>query len=117
MVVTRNGQPSAPQSVPGGPFSPGIFAMNNIAIAINPDGSIAAPAGAIPGVPTRPAKIGDPGGLIILATGLGAVDSTIANGAASTISCERRLRHPTVSIGGKQVTGSVRGTFAAVRRA
>ena len=46
-----------------GPFSPGIFAIGNIAVAINSDGSIAAPAGAIPGVATKPAKIGDPGGL------------------------------------------------------
>src|SRR5262249_44515530 len=80
IVVTRNGTPSTAQTVPVGPFSPGIFAINNIAVAINSDGSIAAPAGAIPGVNTHPAKINDPGGLIILCTGLGAVDSTIANG-------------------------------------
>src|SRR4051812_27327480 len=71
VVVTRNNQASAPQSLQVGPFSPGIFAINNIAVAINADGSIAAPAGAIPGINTRPAKIGDPGGLVILCTGLG----------------------------------------------
>src|SRR5438132_579480 len=89
VVVTRSGQPSAAQSVPIGPFSPGIFAVNNIAIAINPDGTVAAAAGAIPGLNTRPAKIGDPGGLVILCTGLGSVDSAPANGAASL----DKLRH------------------------
>ena len=62
VVVTRNGQASSAQTLSVGPFSPGIFAINNIAVAINPDGSIAAPAGAIPGITTRPAKVGDPGG-------------------------------------------------------
>jgi hypothetical protein len=51
-----------------GPFSPGIFAVNNLAIAINSDGSLALPAGAIPGISSHPAKIGDPGGLVILCT-------------------------------------------------
>ena len=65
VVVTRSGQASAAQSLQVGPFSPGIFAIGNIAVAINSDGSIAAPAGAIPGIATKPAKIGDPGGLVI----------------------------------------------------
>src|SRR5260370_23160092 len=74
VVVTRSGQASAPQSLQVGPFSPGIFAVNNIAIAINPDGTVAAAAGAIPGLNTRPAKIGNPVGLETLCTGLGAGD-------------------------------------------
>jgi uncharacterized protein (TIGR03437 family) len=101
VVVTRNNQPSAPQSLQVGPFSPGIFAINNIAVAINPDGSIAAPAGAIPGITTKPAKIGDPGGLVILCTGLGAVDSPVANGAASLDKLRNATTIPTVLIGGK----------------
>ena len=101
VVVTRNNQPSAAQSLQVGPFSPGIFAIGNIAVAINPDGSIAAPAGAIPGIATKPAKIGDPGGLVILCTGLGAVDPPAVNGAASLDALRTATTTPTVLIGGK----------------
>jgi uncharacterized protein (TIGR03437 family) len=101
VVVTRNGTPSSAQSLQVGPFSPGIFAINNIAVAINPDGSIAAPPGAIPGVTTRPAKINDPGGLIILCTGLGGVDSAIANGASSSDKLRTATTLPTILIGNK----------------
>ncbi len=104
VVVTRNKQASTPQSLPVGPFSPGIFAIGTIAVAINPDGSIAAPPGAIPGIATKPAKIGDPGGLVILCTGLGAVDSTPANGAASLDKLRTATTTPTVMIGGKAAT-------------
>ena len=101
VVVTRNNQPSAPQSLQVGPFSPGIFALGNIAVAINPDGSIAAPAGAIPGIATKPAKIGDPGGLVILCTGLGAVNPSGVNGADSLDALRTATTWPTVMIGGK----------------
>jgi len=104
VVVTRNGAPSTPQQVQVGPFSPGVFAIGNIAVSINPDGSVAAPAGAIPGIPTKPAKIGDPLGLVILCTGLGAVDSTPANGAASLDKLRTATTTPTVLIGGKAAT-------------
>jgi uncharacterized protein (TIGR03437 family) len=104
VIVTRSGTASAPQNLQVGPFSPGIFAINNIAVAINPDGSIAAPAGAIPGITTRPAKVGDPGGLVILCTGLGAVDSTPANGAASLDKLRTATTTPTVMVGGKPAT-------------
>ena len=101
VVVTRNGQASSPQSLSVGPFSPGIFAINNIAVAINPDGSIAAPEGAIPGITTHPAKVGDPGGLVILCTGLGAVTPTAVNGAASLDALRSATTTPTVLIGNK----------------
>lgn len=101
VVVTRNNQASAPQSVQVGPFSPGIFAIGNIAVAINPDGSIAAPAGSIPGIATKPAKIADPGGLAILCTGLGAVDPPAVNGANSLGALRTATTTPTVLIGGK----------------
>jgi uncharacterized protein (TIGR03437 family) len=101
VVVTRNGTPSAPQSFPVGPFSPGIFAINNIAVAINPDGSIAAPSGAIPGINTRPAKVADPGGLVILCTGLGAVDPPDTSGAASLDALRTATTTPTVLVGGQ----------------
>ena len=101
VVVTRNNQASAPQSLQVGPFSPGIFAIGNIAVAINSDGSIAAPAGAIPGIATKPAKIGDPAGLVILCTGLGAVDPPAVNGADSLDALRTATTTPTVLIGGK----------------
>ena len=104
VVVTRNNQASAPRSLQVGPFSPGIFALGNIAVAINPDGSIAAPAGAIPGIATKPAKIGDPGGLVILCTGLGAVDPPAVNGADSLDALRTATTTPTVLIGGKAAT-------------
>ena len=101
VVVTRSGTASAAQTLTVGPFSPGIFAVNNIAIAINPDGSIAAAPGAIPGIATKPAKIGDPGGLVILCTGLGAVSPPNTNGAASLDALRQATTTPTVMIGGK----------------
>jgi uncharacterized protein (TIGR03437 family) len=103
VVVTRDGTPSAPQTLQVGPFSPGIFAINNIAVAINPDGSIAAPAGAIAGVNTHPAKIGDAGGLVILATGLGAVNPPGINGANSLDALRTATTAPTVMVGGRSV--------------
>jgi len=103
VVVTNNGTASAPQSLQVGPFSPGIFAINNIAVAINPDGSIAAPAGAIQGISTKPAKIADPGGLVILCTGLGAVSPAATNGSASLDTLRTATTTPTVLVGGKSV--------------
>ena len=49
-------------------------------------------------------EIGDPGGLVILCTGLGAVDSTPANGAASLDKLRTATTTPTVLIGGKAAT-------------
>jgi len=103
VVVTNNGTASSPQSLQVGPFSPGIFAINNIAVAINPDGSVAAPAGAIPGITTKPAKIADPGGLVILCTGLGAVSPAATSGAASLDTLRTATTTPTVLVGGKSV--------------
>ena len=81
VVVTVNGVASAPKQVPVSTFSPNMFAIAGpgFAIAINPDGSLAAPAGSIPGFPTRPAKAGE--ALILLANGLGPVTPTVASGA------------------------------------
>jgi uncharacterized protein (TIGR03437 family) len=104
IVVMNNGQPSTSQTVPVGPFSPGIFTIGNIAVAQNVvDASVAAPAGAIPGIQTHPATINDPYGLAILCTGLGAVDSAIANGANSSDLLRRTTTTPTVLVGGQPV--------------
>lgn len=102
MIVTANGTTSAGFTVPVNNYSPGIFSIPpgaGYAIAINPDGSIAAPAGAIPGFPTRPAKVGDP--IILLANGLGPVDSPIDNGAAASDKLRNTITVPVVMIGGQ----------------
>jgi uncharacterized protein (TIGR03437 family) len=101
VVVTRNGVASAPQSFQIGQFSPGIFTTQfgvGQAIAINLDGSLAAPAGSIPGLATRPARAGDT--IIILATGLGAVTPAPISGAASGEALRSTTTPPTVLIGG-----------------
>jgi uncharacterized protein (TIGR03437 family) len=101
VVVTNNGSSSAPASVAVAQFNPGIFSVNNgvgVAIAFFLDGALAAPSGSIPGLTTRPAKAGDV--LQILATGLGAVDSTPADGANSLDKLRNTVTQPTVLVGG-----------------
>ena len=81
--------------------SPGIFTTQSgvgQAIAINPDGSLAGPENSIAGLAVRPAKVGDP--LIILATGLGAVSPSIADGAAAGNVLRYTTVNPQVLIGG-----------------
>jgi uncharacterized protein (TIGR03437 family) len=101
VTVTFNNNTSAPVTTPVAPFNPGIFSVNSgvgIAIAqIFPDNALAAPAGSIPGIKTRPAKAGDT--LQILATGLGAVDSPIADGANSLDKLRNTVTKPVVLVG------------------
>ena len=84
IVVNRNGTPSATKTFNVSQFSPGIFFVVNgagteYAVAvIFPDNAWAAPVGAIAGVTARPAKVGDV--LTLYTTGLGPVDTAIANG-------------------------------------
>ncbi|HEV2688998.1 MAG TPA: hypothetical protein VGV35_10595 [Bryobacteraceae bacterium] len=101
VTVTRNNVASAPAQVTVGPFSPGIFSSGGRAIAVNADGTLAWPAGVIPGLNTHGAKPGD--ALIVYATGLGGVDSPIADGAAS-LDKLRNTQPPIVGIGGAQAT-------------
>jgi len=79
VVVTLNGATSPTLSVNVGQFSPNVFAAGSFAIAITSDGTLAAPAGAIPGLTTRPARVGET--LVVYANGLGPVTEPIANGA------------------------------------
>jgi uncharacterized protein (TIGR03437 family) len=102
VVVTTAKGSSAPVSVPIAQFSPGIFSIPpgaGYAIAINADGSIAAPAGAIAGFPTHPAKVGD--ALVVLANGLGPVNPSASDGAASTDATRFTTTTPVVLIGGQ----------------
>lgn len=98
VIVTNNGTASAPSQVTIGPFSPGVFASNGLAIAVNNDGTLAWPAGAVPGLTTHPAKVGDV--IIVYATGLGAVDSPPADGQNSLDQLRTNLVTPQVTIGG-----------------
>jgi uncharacterized protein (TIGR03437 family) len=101
IVVTSNGNVSTSVSVPVGPFSPGIFSSGTQAIAYgNTDGIIAAAAGAIPGLTTHPAKINDPLTLVILATGLGAVNPPVQTGNNVTDGVAHfTATTPTVTVG------------------
>jgi uncharacterized protein (TIGR03437 family) len=111
MVVTNNNVASAPVNVSVAPAAPGIFAITlangsvvgagvGQAIAYgNSDGIIAAPAGAITGLPTHPAKINDPTTLVILATGLGPVDTTVKDGDVPSVITSQTTTAPTVLVG------------------
>ncbi len=103
LVVTVGNSSSTPTSIQMAQFNPGIFTVNSgtgSAIAFFADGSLAAPSGSIPGLPSHPAKSGDV--LQILATGLGAVQSPPADGANSLDMLRNTLTTPTVLIGGIQ---------------
>ena len=112
VVVTSGGVASAPVGILVGPFSPGIFALNygvGNAIAINADGTLAAPADSVPGVSSRAAVAGDSAGLVILATGMGALDSVPANGAASLDKLRKTTTIPQVLLGGSRVSVTFSG--------
>ncbi len=101
VVATVNGAAVAPLHVTIGAVAPGIFSTQSgtgQAIAINSDGSLAAPEGSIPGIATHPAKPGDT--ILILGTGLGAVSPSIATGAASTDALRTTTVTPSVLVGG-----------------
>ena len=102
VVVTVDGVGSSQASpVTIGAFSPGIFSTgpNFRAIVQNfSDGTLAQPAGSVPGLITHSALPGDI--VIIYATGLGAVDNTPADGAAAGGQIINTLTPPTVLVGG-----------------
>jgi uncharacterized protein (TIGR03437 family) len=102
VVITRGQTSSNAQTVQIAPVSPSIFTVVSDgvgnAIAINPDGTIAAPVGSITGLISHPAHAGDP--LVILATGLGAVSPNVANGANSIDQLRNTVLTPAVLIGG-----------------
>jgi uncharacterized protein (TIGR03437 family) len=110
VVVTANGTALAPLSVTIAAVAPGIFSTQSgsgTAIAINADGSLAAPAGSIPGIATHPALPGDT--ILILATGLGAVSPSIASGAAADDALRTTNVKPSVLIGGANAQVSFSG--------
>jgi len=105
VVVTRGSTVSAPVNLNVIPAAPGIFAVNfgvGQAIAYGgSDGQLAAAPGAVSGLTTHPAKIGDPQTLEILATGLGAVNPPVVTGSAVTDGqIHYTAVNPTVMVGG-----------------
>lgn len=105
VVVILGGNASAPVSVSVISEAPGIFTVaSGVGQAIaygNSDGQIAAPPGSIPGLTTHPAAIGDPTTLVILATGLGAVNPPVTTGSAVTDGqIHPTVVNPTVLVGG-----------------
>ncbi len=105
VVVSRNGVDSAPLPITLGVAAPGIFTFpGGVGQAVaygNSDGAIAAPINS--GLPfvSRPAKIGDPTTLVILATGLGPVNPPVTTGAnANDGQLHQTTTLPQVTVGG-----------------
>jgi uncharacterized protein (TIGR03437 family) len=124
VVVTVNGVASAPATVNIVPVDPGlmIFAQDSIGVlrpvAFNAsDNTLPYSSGAFPGgvLAVRPAGISDPKGLVLVATGLGAVNNgpppdgsgAPQNGQITTVST------PIVTVGGvpAQVTSATLSTY------
>lgn len=105
VVVRRGNLSSQPREIQIAPASPGIFTTQfgvGPAIAINADGSLAAPENSIPGLRTRPARIGEV--IVVLGTGLGRVDPPAQTAHASVDALRRTMTTPTVLIGGREAT-------------
>jgi uncharacterized protein (TIGR03437 family) len=98
--VATNGFVLPPLRISISPYSPAIFTTRDgsgQAVAINLDGSIAAPAGAMPGSAARPARPGDY--IMIFATGLGPVAPAITDGRSALDGLRTTLTVPRVLIG------------------
>jgi uncharacterized protein (TIGR03437 family) len=105
VVVTRGGVASAAKQVSLIQAGPGIFTIPlgvGQAIAVNTDGSVAAPPGSIPGLTCRPAKRGE--GVFFYANGIGPVDPPGVDGANSLDHLRTAVMPVTVIIDGIQVT-------------
>jgi uncharacterized protein (TIGR03437 family) len=80
VVVQTNTQKSSPQNFQVVSIAPGLLriAGNGLGLAnvSNPDGSLTAPSGSVPGYPARPSTPGNT--IVLLATGPGPTDSSIA---------------------------------------
>ncbi|HEY7392876.1 MAG TPA: hypothetical protein VH640_30425 [Bryobacteraceae bacterium] len=113
VVVTRDGVASAPATVNLVSAFPSLLALTGLPdntgvlrpIAYNnSDGSLAIPPDAYPAgtfqVTPRPAKVNDPNSLVLLATGLGAVQVTPPDGAPPAQNPDNTLATPTVLVGG-----------------
>jgi len=99
VVVKRGSSSSAAAKLNLVSAAPAFFTVSGgQAIAINGDGTLAAPSGSIPGLSTHPAKTGDT--LVLYATGLGAVTPSVLSGHDSLDQLRRTNQMPVVTIGG-----------------
>jgi len=110
VTVARGNAFSNAFSVQVNQFAPALF---NIrlgglqAIAVNADGSLAAPAGILGALNAHPAAAGDT--LIFYATGLGPVNGGLASGALPADTSATTVNQPVVTIGGMPATVSYSG--------
>jgi uncharacterized protein (TIGR03437 family) len=103
VVVTNGATSSAATSFQVVASAPGIFSIagtgtGQARVLNNSDGTFAAPAGSVPGFTTHPAKIGDPNGIAVFATGLGLGDLPVDNGGIPT-TLTNVVAVPTVLVG------------------
>jgi uncharacterized protein (TIGR03437 family) len=101
VMVTVGGAASQPVTAQVSTFSPAIFAFQGTpqAIAVNADGSVTAPVGAITGVTSHPAMAGD--SIFFYASGLGPVDPSPPPDGAPSLDALRQTTNPlTVLVGG-----------------
>jgi uncharacterized protein (TIGR03437 family) len=99
IIVERPFLPSDRVSVRVAPVSPGIFALGNLAVAVNAsDGTLAQPNGSVPGLNTHGAARGS--AIILYANGLGEVDKPVASGSLGSEPIINTKTRPTVLIGG-----------------
>ena len=101
VVVTRAGVASEPVVAQVTPYSPAVYAFGGtmLAIAVNADGTVTAPAGAIPGVTSHPAAAGD--AILFYASGLGPLDRQPPPDGVNSIDALRRTSSQlTVLVGG-----------------
>lgn len=109
-VVTPGGVTTNPVVVPLAASAPAIFTVGQDrgAVLIAGANEFAAPAGAIPGRSSRPARRGEL--ISIYATGLGAVNIQPASGTAAPADpLSRIILVPTVNIGGVDVEAEFAG--------
>ncbi|MBK9169413.1 MAG: IPT/TIG domain-containing protein [Bryobacterales bacterium] len=101
VVVTRDGVQSPPVGAPVQRVSPAVFTLGagGPAVAVNPDGTLAQAPGSVPGLATRSATPGS--WIAIYATGLGAVNDGVPDGANSRDRLRETRLQPRVTIGGR----------------
>ena len=105
VVVNNNNTPSAASTATIVPAAPGFFTFfDSIAnilrpvVLANADGAFSQPLNIIPGLKTRPAKIGE--ALLMFATGLGGVNAIPPDGNVPPLSGANTNVTPVVTIGG-----------------
>lgn len=109
VTVTNSAGTSAPKTIQIGSSSPSIFTVNQagtgqgwVLFANSTD--VAAPAGAIQGLNSRPAKAGDI--LTIYANGLGPVTPPVADGNNTLDALRQTTSTPTIMVGNVTVAAS-----------